>query len=379
MKRYLQISDIIAAFLKGKPLVAEEWEILNQWVAEQEANRELFISLCEENNFEIQKKEYASVNVDLAFEKVRKRRRQLHKTVHPVYAVVAVLALFFVITMLFHFHQESPYEAESVVVAGSSKAWLTLDNGNILPLNDIDTVLNIRNNTVVSREGKLWYLGKADSVTNKFNILETPRGGEYRLALSDGTDVWLNANSKLKYPVHFAGDKRVVELSGEAYFEVSRDTKHPFIVKTSRSEVTVLGTRFCIKDYAGELNRTTLVSGSVQVSDLEGKARVIQPGEQACTDGKGLEVKKVEPYYYMAWKDGYFLFDKAPLENIMLELAKWYDFEYFFVSSMTADLRLSARLKKYDDIDEVLTILSKTGEIHFTRKGKSIVVWDDKR
>lgn len=383
MERYLQIADSITTFFKGGELSVEELEALDRWVAEDEANRALFVSLCEGKNFEMRRVEYGTLDVDRAFQEVRMRRqrkRRVSSFRYAACAVAACLALFLVVHVIFFSRNDRKDVAErALVVAGGSRAWLTLDNGSKLALNDADTVLTLVNNTVVSRDGKLWYPGERDSVATEYNTLETPRGGEYRLALSDGTEVWLNANSKLTFPMYFTGDKRVVELSGEAYFEVNRDEKHPFIVKTSRSEVTVLGTHFCVRDYAGELNRTTLVAGSVRVNDLKGTSCVIKPGEQACTDGEGMEVKEVETYYYTAWKDGYFLFKEAPLEEIMSELAKWYDFEYFFVYSETADLTLSARLKKYDDIDHVLNILSKTGEVHFTRKGKTIVVWDDKR
>lgn len=204
--------------------------------------------------------------------------------------------------------------------------------------------------------------------------MEVPQGAEYHLTLGDGTKVWLNSGTKLRYPVKFTGDVRFVELNGEAYFDVKRDEALPFVVKTSRSEVMVLGTEFCVKDYANQVNQTTLVSGSVSVKDFRGQSYVIVPGQQVCIDQDSSRVLDVETLYFTSWKDGYFMFDQATLERIMDELARWYNFDYFFANAEARNMMLTARIKKYDNIDTVLDILSRTGDIRFSRKGNTITI-----
>ena len=165
-----------------------------------------------------------------------------------------------------------------------------------------------------------------------------------------------------------------MELSGEAYFDVKRDEALPFVVKTSRSEVMVLGTEFCVKDYVNQVNQTTLVSGSVSVKDFRGQSYVIVPGQQVCIDQDSSRVLEVETLYFTSWKDGYFMFDQATLERIMDELARWYNFDYFFANAEARNMMLTARIKKYDNIDTVLDILSRTGDIRFSRKGNTITI-----
>lgn len=386
MEGNIHIADILANFLQGKAITGEEIEILDQWIEADPSNREFLVSLCQEDHFEQKHRAYQEINADLAFEKMLARRRHSHRKQRRIYALSAVAALMILFLggniFLKNFHQKTSLPETTVIVAGSSKALLTLENGKKITLTDTDTLVNlISRDSVVSRQGRLAYAPSSPSIAAvpEYNILETPCGGEYRLALSDGTEIWLNAGSRLKYPVHFSGKYREIELSGEAYFEVSKDTLHPFIVKTSRSEITVLGTHFCISDYQDAPNLTTLVSGSVQVTDLKGNTHIIRPGEQACAAENGLNIQKVETYYFTAWKDGYFIFKETTLNQIMNTLSKWYDFEYFYTNPATENLRLSARLKKYDNINEVLDILSRTGEVHFTLKGRAIIVWDDKR
>ena len=201
-----------------------------------------------------------------------------------------------------------------------------------------------------------------------------PVGQKAEVSLPDGTKVWLNSGTKLRYPVKFTGDVRFVELSGEAYFDVKRDEALPFVVKTSRSEVMVLGTEFCVKDYVNQVNQTTLVSGSVSVKDFRGQSYVIVPGQQVCIDQDSSRMLEVETLYFTSWKDGYFMFDQATLERIMDELARWYNFDYFFANAEARNMMLTARIKKYDNIDTVLDILSRTGDIRFSRKGNTITI-----
>ena len=317
-----------------------------------------------------------------AFGKVRARVRKSKRGYWRYVAVAASVAVVVAIGGIMAYWVGIP-EKQGIVTrqqsisVGKSRAFLTLGTGEKVALESQDTLLrgkamNIR----IQENGEVFY-EMADSIAPaevEYNIMETPRGAEFQLVLSDGTKVWLNAGTKLRYPVKFIGKERRVELTGEAYFDVTRDEDVPFVVETSRSAVTVLGTEFCVRDYAGEANLTTLVQGSVSVEDQRGNAYLIRPGQQVNIGKEDSRVLDVETIYFTSWKDGYFIFNEATLSEIMSELSKWYDFDCFFLNPDAGNERLTARLKKYDDISVILDILSRTGNIQFTQKGRAITV-----
>lgn len=206
------------------------------------------------------------------------------------------------------------------------------------------------------------------------NRLIIPRGSDFHVKLSDGTEVWLNADSELQYPETFAGDRREVRLKGLAYFKVAKDAAHPFIVHTDRSAVRVLGTEFCVSDRTGGPNLITLVSGSVAVTDRQGAEHTLHPGQQAEISVEGCTVREVETFYYTAWKDGYFIFREAPLREIMDALADWYDLDYTIGDPSLDRIRITARLRKFDDADSVLHMLSEIQKIRFVRQERQVTL-----
>ena len=196
----------------------------------------------------------------------------------------------------------------------------------------------------------------------------------YNVELSDGTVVYLDADSQLEYPVYFAGERREVTVSGRAYFDVAHDAEHPFIVRTGRTEIQVFGTEFCVSA-KGAQSVTTLVKGSVGLFDAGSGERlaVLTPGQQAVVSGDRCEVRQVETLYQTAWKDGYFIFESKPVGSIMEELSAWYNIDYVLKDSLR-DVNITARIKRYDDIESVLDILSKTRSVNFKRDGRVITV-----
>src|SRR5690606_467261 len=165
-----------------------------------------------------------------------------------------------------------------------------------------------------------------------YNTIETPNGGQYQVRLPDCTAVWLNAGSRLTYPTSFASsDNRRVELLGEGYFEVAKDSKRPFIVVAEQQEVEVLGTHFNVNAYADEGNiKTTLLEGSVKVGSSTQGTKMLKPGQQAINSKGNLEVKSVNTDYAVAWKDGYFRFNDKSLDMGLREIARWYDVEIVY-------------------------------------------------
>lgn len=269
------------------------------------------------------------------------------------------------------------------ILPGGNKAILTLPSGERVVLTD-STVNQLANQTggsiIKAANGILVY--KANSLAENsetgeaiFNTISTPRGGQYQVILPDGTHVWLNAVSSLKFPAAFKGGKRLVELNGEAYFEVAKNKEMPFIVHTENQEVEVLGTHFNINSYADEAStKTTLLEGSVKVT-AKGNQKVLTPGDQAQINKNTKEIKvmPVSLEEAVAWKNGYFVFNDEKLESIMHRVSRWYDVDYEFEGKQ-GNLSFLGVIERTKNISSLLKVLESTGNVHFKIEGRKIIV-----
>lgn len=252
---------------------------------------------------------------------------------------------------------------------------ITLDNGTQTALADQAGV-----RVVKSSNGQLIYTMIDDeqqqSRTTVFNVAETPKGGQYQLRLTDGTRVWLNASSSLKFPVKFVGNKRVVELEGEAYFDVAHQANQPFIVQTTHEQVHVLGTQFNVSAYPDEpAVTTTLIAGSVKVQAMHsGETALLNPGEQSLLNKGIFTVKEVDIEQAMAWKNGYFRFYDEQIESIMRKLARWYNIEEVSYIGKPSEELFTGKVSRFKNISQVLHMLEKTGGAHFKIEGRRVVV-----
>lgn len=288
------------------------------------------------------------------------------------------------------------------VLPGGNKAFLTLADGRKISLTDAENgELAKQEGLVIKKtaDGQLVYTVAAsdkaiENGTPLFNTIETPNGGKYQINLPDGTKVWLNAASSLRYPTKFTGTTRMVELKGEGYFEVAKVMKKgwtgsgktagrvPFIVKTAHQEVEVLGTHFNINGYKDEADiKTTLLEGSVRVS-LKGDwsnptktsdSKLLSPGQQSQLSEKNINVKAVDVESVMAWKAGDFIFDGDDLKSIMRKIARWYDVEVIYKGEFE-NLKFGGLMSRSKNISSVLGIMESTGRIHFTVEGKRVTV-----
>jgi ferric-dicitrate binding protein FerR (iron transport regulator) len=208
------------------------------------------------------------------------------------------------------------------------------------------------------------------------HTLETPKGGEFMLVLADGTKVWINAASKLKYPSSFSETERVVTLKGEAYFEVAHDSKRPFIVHSGNQSIEVLGTSFNLTHYPNEAITSTLVKGKIQIETEAGSTAILSPGEQSIYNKnlESLETKKVNTKNFTAWRYGLFYFNDEPLEEMMKVLSRWYDFEVIYENEEVKDLRFTGTLKRYESFKEVTSIIQMTGDVKFKSKGNKVII-----
>jgi transmembrane sensor len=261
---------------------------------------------------------------------------------------------------------------------GADRAVLTLSDGRTITLDSAG-------NGMLAKQGKTSVIKKNDgqlvyrSATGQsaemvYNLLQTPRGGQYKITLPDGSRVWLNAASSLRYPVAFSGKERRVEITGEAYFEVAKDPAKPFRVQVNNMEVEVLGTHFNINGYTDEESiRTTLLEGKVKVQVAD-QTKFLQPGQQAQLRNTGniSVVDNVNLEETVAWKDGNFQFENSDIKSVMRQLARWYDVEVsykgkidkHFVGNISRDVKLS----------QVLSMLQQTGEVKFTIEGNQLFV-----
>lgn len=249
------------------------------------------------------------------------------------------------------------------VEPGSNKAIITLANGATIKLNG-------GKNGVVINSKELAYLdGTAVNETNKSagkQILSTPNGGQYHIVLSDGTKVWLNASSSLTYAVSFDGAKqRIVELSGEAYFEVAHNSKQPFYVKTANQTVEVLGTHFNINSYNDDGNTiTTLLEGAVKVSSASSQKAILKPNQQSVVTSNNIKVKTADLETDMAWKNGRIEFKDADIQTIMKQVSRWYDVEVEYSGKISVR-KFNGSISRASNLSVLLKILAYS-DIRFT-------------
>lgn len=268
----------------------------------------------------------------------------------------------------------------SAITPGRDRATLSLDNGSVFDLDSLgkgeifqQSGIRIEKN----EKGELIYsvLDSSDEPTEILtNTISTPKGGQYRISLPDGSQVWLNAASRLTFPTVFTGESRRVELVGEAYFEVARNKKLPFRVITPKEEVEVLGTHFNVNSYRDEESSTVaLLEGKVKVSLPSLEFKVLNPGEQTIVKGESLEVHPVDLSEAIAWKNGEFMFHNESMKSVMQKIARWYDVEVILKPELE-NISIWGSVSKYENIKEVLKIIEMTGSVHFNIEERRIYV-----
>ena len=217
---------------------------------------------------------------------------------------------------------------------------------------------------------------KALPATDTVAYLTTPRGKDFLLVLADGTKVWINAESTLRYPVAFRGKERRVELKGEACFEVAKDEEHPFIVRADGMDTRVLGTKFNVRSYKTEDRHVTLVQGKVQVTNMNSyKSVMLQPGQDLTYTETGEEkISNVNIATYTAWTEGMFYFDDAPLEEIMSFLGRWYNVNIDFEQQELYNIRLNFWANRNTHLEEALELLNKLQKVHIDYQNETITI-----
>lgn len=322
-------------------------------------------------------------------EKRSMERSLLHKW--SLIAVAAsVLLLSGIAWYLFNSKSEEINKPSSIkysndISPGGDKAYLTLANGKRISLSDakngeLAEESGIKIIKLANGEISYQVTDKEGSSLNKniiYNLIETPRGGQYQISLPDGTKVWLNAASTIKFPSSFARlvNRRVELLSGEAYFEVAKDSKHPFIVMTEQQELRVLGTHFNIEAYPDESAvKTTLIEGKVQLTSTHSSTKfILEPGQQAALTNNSFTVKQGKIEEAMAWRNNKFVFDNENIEGVMKKIERWYNVTVTFQGEKPDD-KFTGSVSRFDQLSTVLDVLELTGNVHFQIEGRRVLV-----
>lgn len=263
---------------------------------------------------------------------------------------------------------------------GGNRATLTLADGKRIVLSSAHrgTIAQHAGVTVTAMPGGqlLFSVRAAAKFSDQYNSLVTPRGGQYQISLPDGSRIWLNAASSLKFPTVFSAAVRQVELQGEAYFEVAKNPDVPFRVITAKQQVEVLGTHFTVNCYPAEPSvRTALLEGAVKVSTADRQvSRMLRPGQQSLLEGDVIQVTPADLDEVLSWKNGLFIFNNEELESIMRKIARWYDVEVVYEDSSLGKAVFGGSVSRFGKVSEILRMLEITGNVRFSLKGRTIYV-----
>ena len=387
-RKYIRIAELIYKDKIGE-LTGQEKQELLAWLEESDFNRQIFDELAKGSSLSRSYAEYRNVHREQVWNKIEKQiapqrsRLSLRWIGYAASVMILVVAGWFAFQM--SDNKDSVQEGKKVarITPGTQKAILHLDNGEQVVLADNNTVLveHSLSGKIEQVDKTLVYQTESTVKDERLNVLEIPNGGEFQVTLADGSRVWLNAGTRLTYPIAFVGKERRVRLDGEGYFEVERDESKPFIVEINGMEVKVLGTSFNLRSFAADNRSTaTLVSGKIEVKTPTQRIELL-PNQQAdlLVGENKLAVREVDAVAYSAWTKGRFVFRRERLETILDDVSRWYNVTVFYEQSRVKDILFSGIVERYADISETLEMLEKTGKVNFIVDEQKIIVRAKKR
>lgn len=373
------IAKLIQKLLRGQETVAERDSIEN-WRRSDKRNDNLIEEFREAKNIEQDLNFFADLDEGEAWRKVDAVRHNRKINYWPFLRIAAVFVMLFGAALFYLSHKQTNESSKTAynktlrkdILPAQSGALLLLADGSVVPL---ENSVNTLDPKIVVAETK-GEVATAQALTTEpsieYNTLVVPKGHFYKLSLEDGTQVWVNANSQLKFPVKFDKNERRVILDGEAYFEVSHDTKRPFYVESKGNEVKVLGTHFNINAYNADV-RTTLSSGRVQVSH-SGESLFLEPGEYANFVGGRLSKGKADLEHDLSWHNNQFYFKKETIVEIASTLSKWYDIQVKFKQDVALNKVYTGNFKRDVKLSEVLEMLTYVCNLKFELNGKELTI-----
>lgn len=375
-----RISTLFTLYMEGKATNAERLELAALTLM---AENTRLVKHLEQEYWEKMKESEAGLTEEEVEKLMRKigvsKKATIKSLLWKRIAVAASIAIVLGLGSYFLFFNKSDKKeqivkieepAKDVEAPKVTKAMITLANGQQVLLDSLTTLSQGNVNIEKTKDGQIVYNGSAAIV--EYNVMINPRGSKVQpLTLNDGTKVWLNAESSIKFPTAFIGNERSVEITGEAYFEAAHDATKPFIVKDKirGTEVQVIGTHFNVNTYTDELTtKITLLEGSVKVN----QSVILKPGQQAQVANETKVLNNVDIEQVMAWKNGNFKFSRTDLKIIMREIGRWYDVEVVYEGNIPVQL-YNVGVPRTANVSEVLKGLEYTGA-HFSVEGKKIIV-----
>ena len=370
-----EIGHLLQKYFSGT-IMPDEQRLLDSWMKEKEEHKQLFDRLRKDTRFAEEYGIFREVDTTRAWETFRVKNglgRQRRMTTWIKYVAVIALPLLVAGVWLLY-----PRGGEQSIPVAQNTKIVKREVSPVLEVVGGGKVIEAgRGVDVQQSSGMLVY---SDSVVSEYvdtNVLRIPKGGEFKLQLADGTRVYLNSATDLRYPVAFTGPERRVYLKGEAYFEVAKDVEHPFIVVTDDVQVRVYGTSFNVNTLGADGVRTVLVEGKVGIrgQDLD-REYVLKPNELAFYDrnSRDMKIETVDPDLYTLWRKGIFVFERETLENIMNTLSLWYDMEVFFQSESAKQLHFSGHMKRYEQIEDILHAITDATGVVFTINDRTVCV-----
>lgn len=387
----IYIAHLIRKVQEREALTAMENQELNDWREKSGYNEEAFRQLMDRKGLMADIRELeqfdTTASIDVVFGRlglsakpVIRIRRWLPAAAAAILTLAIAGAAWLVVSrrppvavkapIARHFTNDLP--------PGSSGATLTLAGGRKIALDSMSngTLAVQGNEKILYKNGRVSYVnGAAPSGEVAYNTLTTARGRQYQLVLSDGSKVWLNAGSSIRYPQAFTEQERRVEITGEAYFEVSGSAQDPFIVSANGAQVRVLGTHFDVNAYTDETTlNTSLLEGRVRIGKGSDSV-LLKPGQQARLDAGGIirVVELSDPGASVAWKDGYFSFEDADIQTVMRQLSRWYDIEVQYEGGKPPPDHFWGKLSRNEKLSDVLVVLEKSG-VMFSIEGNQVTV-----
>jgi ferric-dicitrate binding protein FerR (iron transport regulator) len=376
-----RIARLVFAFMQGT-ITKKEHDELDEWVAASDENMELFERLTDEKNIEEAMKWMQSVETEKTLQKKKEQivfnrpKRTIRFWQYAVAASVIIVAGIFI-----YKYRDSNNEKKNNVVAtnssdiqpGSDKAILKMGNGKMIVLDNAkpDTSVN-EQIKIFGQKGEVVYNNDGAIKELEYHELTIPRKGKYKLSLPDGTTVWLNSESSIKFPTAFVGKERKIFVTGEAFFEVAKNKEKPFIAIAGDISVEALGTQFNVNTYKNEpVGSATLVQGSVLVSSGKNE-NILKPGQQAQITTNGFKVVETDATNAIAWKNDQFKFTNTPIDVIMRQIERWYDAETVWQDKV--DFHFNGTIDRSVPVSKLLRYMEKTGQVHFRIEGKKIIV-----
>ena len=389
LQKAYRLATIIIRVKLGNVTEEERSELLD-WLDESEENRRTYKRIIRGEAIgeriageeRIGKEtDYEKIRISVVRSLVGRRRSRRMRLWGSVAAAACICAV--AVTVLWELSGARAVP-EAMPLAGqqteTAKVKLILHSGEQIALEQKKEQRIESGDAVIKNEhGQLIYESKNSPATEElFNKVVTAIGGEYALILSDGTRVWLNADSELEYPVEFVKKERIVKLSGEAYFEVAPNPEQPFIVEAGGIQTRVLGTAFNFSAYRGENASTiTLLTGKVAVSAPGHAERVLLPGQQLKYDAENRKtvIKEVDAEDFVVWKDGLFLFNDCGLEEIIPRLSRWYGVTFHYDREKFGDLKFYIKTRRYEDIGTILNLLKLTENVTYSIEGNEVTLY----